>query len=247
MHSADRPSPAGLPPQRQADASPLPVATMLRVVRDVWNPIEMKVILTVAALGGMQRPVSETSLIADANLLTGVRGDGSSRSPIHRIAIAIDVAVARGVLLRLIDDDGEHWLLVSTDETLLSVRNGVRLEADASEDTASQQWNGTLHLDRPGIFGVYEQNIGLVTPLIADRLVEALQQYPERWIIDAIDEAVGYNKRSWRYIHRILENWSAEGRGNETNRRDSEGSGVREKHLRGKYAHLFERGRLPDL
>lgn len=220
---------------------------MLRVVRDVWNPIEMKVILTVAALGGMRQPVSETSLIADANLLTGVRGDGSSRSPIHRIAIAIDVAVARGVLLRLIDDDGEHWLLVSTDETLLSVRNGVRMQADATDDTASQQWNGTLHLDRPGIFGVYEQNIGLVTPLIADRLVEALQQYPERWIIDAIDEAVGYNKRSWRYIHRILENWSAEGRGNETNRRDSAGSVLREKHLRGKYAHLFERGRLPDL
>lgn len=227
----------------------LSAATLRRVVRDIWNPVEMKVVLTVAALGGLRMPVSETSLIGDADLLTGVRGDGSSRAPIYRIAVAIDVAVARGVLLRLIDEDGEHWLLVSTDETLLAVRNGLRMDpaAVSAGDTAAQRWSGTLHLERPGIFGVYEQNIGLVTPLIADRLVDALQHYPERWIIDAIEEAVAYNRRNWRYIQRILENWSAEGRGNETNRGDSAGSHVREKHLRGKYAHLFERGRLPDL
>lgn len=91
------------------------------------------------------------------------------------------------------------------------------------------------------MFALYEQNIGLVTPIIADRLVEALDLYPEQWVRDAIGEAVGYNKRSWRYIQRILQNWAAEGRGNEAHRGTATRDLDREKHLRGKYAGVFRR------
>jgi DnaD/phage-associated family protein len=94
---------------------------------------------------------------------------------------------------------------------------------------------------------MYEQNIGLVTPIIADRLVDALERYPETWIEDAIGESVNYNRRNWRYIQRILENWAAEGRNDEADRRGAQGDITREKHLHGKYSHLFRRGDLPDL
>src|SRR5829696_5026541 len=30
---------------------------------------------------------------------------------------------------------------------------------------------------------------------------------------DAIAEAVAYNRRSWRYVYRILQNWATTGRG----------------------------------
>jgi DnaD/phage-associated family protein len=59
---------------------------------------------------------------------------------------------------------------------------------------------------------LYEQNIGLLSPLIADHLVKAMERYPRDWIEDAIGEAVAYNRRSWRYIQRILQNWAATGR-----------------------------------
>jgi len=76
---------------------------------------------------------------------------------------------------------------------------------------------------------------------MADRLNEALNIYPEEWIRDAIGEAVSYNKRNWRYIQAILENWTREGRSDETNRRNHEEHLDPEKYLRGKYAALFRR------
>jgi DNA replication protein len=65
---------------------------------------------------------------------------------------------------------------------------------------------------RSNIFGLYEQNIGLLTPLLAEELKEAEAQYPWAWIEDAFREAVRANRRSWRYIARILERWAREGR-----------------------------------
>lgn len=67
-------------------------------------------------------------------------------------------------------------------------------------------------LPRPNIFALYEQNIGLLTPLLAEELKEAEAQYPWPWIEDAFREAVRSNRRSWRYIARILERWAREGR-----------------------------------
>ena len=69
--------------------------------------------------------------------------------------------------------------------------------------------------ERPNIFRRYEQNIGLLTPLIADQIVNAMERYPQDWIEDAIAEAVDYNRRSWRYIQRILDAWSTNGRGDD--------------------------------
>ena len=68
-------------------------------------------------------------------------------------------------------------------------------------------------VERPNIFAMYEDNIGIMSPMIAEELREAEQLYPEAWIEDAFREAVENNKRSWRYISRILERWSREGRG----------------------------------
>jgi len=66
---------------------------------------------------------------------------------------------------------------------------------------------------RPNIFVLYEDNVGTLTPIVADELRDAETVYPWAWIKDAFREAVNNNKRSWRYISRILERWSAEGRG----------------------------------
>ncbi|MFN0073361.1 MAG: DnaD domain-containing protein [Chloroflexota bacterium] len=66
---------------------------------------------------------------------------------------------------------------------------------------------------RPTVYALYEENIGLLTPLVAQELKEAELTYPAEWIEDAFREAVGYNKRNWRYIRRILENWGVNGRG----------------------------------
>ncbi|HQW50850.1 MAG TPA: DnaD domain protein [Tepidiformaceae bacterium] len=74
---------------------------------------------------------------------------------------------------------------------------------------------------RPGIFRLYEEHIGTITPMIGDRLAEAESTYPAEWIEDAFREAAELNIRNWRYIERILRTWTEEGRPDETAGRDS--------------------------
>lgn len=92
-------------------------------------------------------------------------------------------------------------------------------------------------LEQPNIFVLYEQNIGMLTPMIAEELREAEKLYPASWIEDAFKEAVSLNKRSWRYIARILERWASEGKDHGELGRDSK----KDKYIKGKYGHLVRR------
>ena len=77
-------------------------------------------------------------------------------------------------------------------------------------DQGREPWEAAP--ERPNIFALYEANIGMLSPMIADELREAEDLYPVAWIEDAFREAVSQNKRSWRYISRILERWDQEGK-----------------------------------
>ncbi|UCD21877.1 MAG: DnaD domain protein [Chloroflexota bacterium] len=90
------------------------------------------------------------------------------------------------------------------------------------------------------IFVLYEQNIGIITPMIAEELQEAEKLYPPGWIEEAFKEAVQLNKRSWRYIARILERWANEGKDSGEYKRDIKKDGP-DKYVKGKYGHLVQR------
>ncbi len=75
---------------------------------------------------------------------------------------------------------------------------------------------------RPNIFELYEDNIGLLSPLLADELRDAEGTYPLDWIEDAFRIAVAENKRNWRFIRVILERWATEGKDDGISRRDIE-------------------------
>ena len=72
--------------------------------------------------------------------------------------------------------------------------------------------NVQVQVERPNIFVLYEQNIGLLSPMIAEELKDAADQYPTEWIEAAFREAVQQNKRKWSYIRAILRHWETEGR-----------------------------------
>ena len=76
--------------------------------------------------------------------------------------------------------------------------------------------------ERPGVFRVYEENIGTITPIIGEKLLAAADLYPADWIEDAIREATELNRRNWRYIERVLEAWQLEGRDEVIGRRSFE-------------------------
>jgi DNA replication protein len=87
--------------------------------------------------------------------------------------------------------------------------------ANGKQTASKNNLNGRnvqVEIERPNIFVLYEQNIGLLSPLIADELKDAADRYPAEWIEAAFREAVQYNKRKWSYIRAILRRWETEGR-----------------------------------
>jgi len=57
----------------------------------------------------------------------------------------------------------------------------------------------------------YEDNIGMLTPMLAERIKKARDEYPEGWFAKAVQEAVTHNKRNLSYVEKILERWKVEG------------------------------------
>ena len=74
---------------------------------------------------------------------------------------------------------------------------------------------------RPNLFKLYEDNIGPLTPMVADLLQEDAREFPAEWFEDAIKEALSHNARKWSYVRAILKNWKENGR-EKTNEKDSQ-------------------------
>jgi DNA replication protein len=121
--------------------------------------------------------------------------------------------------------------------TIARIQSGEIVLPDLKYEAAVQP----IIIETSDIFTLYEQNIGMLTPLIADELKEAGKQYPEDWIKEAIKIGVSSNKRNWRYIARILEHWSTEGKDDGAYRGNNKKNEDPDKYFRGKYGHIVRR------
>jgi len=134
------------------------------------------------------------------------------------------------------DEETFHQSLsLAVDHGILKKHKNKQEEA---YEFASEAWRSLNQ--RENIFSLYEQNIGMITPMIAEELKEAERLYPEKWIKQAFKEAVMLNKHNWRYISRILEHWASEGKESGKYKRDSKESSP-DKYVKGKYGHLVQR------
>jgi DnaD/phage-associated family protein len=117
----------------------------------------------------------------------------------------LEKAVKRGSILKSEHEADEFYFL-----------NSPRGRA-AAEAFAKGQWRESARIlssppmERPNVFKLYEENIGPLTPLIADALKDAEESYSDEWIADAIGLAVKNNKRNWKYVEAILKRWKEEG------------------------------------
>ncbi len=94
--------------------------------------------------------------------------------------------------------------------------------------------------ERPTIYKLYESNIGLLTPMIADELKDIVKDFPREWIEDALREAVRANARKIKYIRAVLDRWKAEGKVRVTVQDQSEENG--KSYISGEYADFIEHG-----
>jgi DnaD/phage-associated family protein len=134
----------------------------------------------------------------------------------QEIKSGLEKAVRRGSLLKV------H---APRDAVVYFLLNSPRGRAGV-QAIESGKWNPAngvpaLPIQRPNIFKLYEENIGALTPLIADALKDAEQLYSDEWIADVIEIAVKNNKRNWKYCEAILKRWKEEGRHGQKNQRDA--------------------------
>jgi len=210
-------------PDGKQPYTPVPDLFFGELLPEIDHLGELKVTLFVFFLLSQQkgqRPcISGEELASAQRLLDGLASPAISSE--EALRDALERAVARRTLLRVTageDASQRDWYFVNSEKGRQAVDDllaGKWMPAESGEAVR-------LQVQRPNIFILYEQNIGPLTPLLAEELGEAEDTYPASWIEDAFREAVELNKRSWRYIQRILERWAAEGRTDETSRRGDE-------------------------
>jgi DNA replication protein len=119
---------------------------------------------------------------------------------------ALEKAVKRGSLLQVEKKPVSLYFLNSP-------RGRAAAEAVAKDrrDVTEIAVSPNPPPERPNIFKLYEENIGPLTPLIADALKDAEQTYPPEWVAEALEIAVKSNKRNWKYAEAILRRFKEEG------------------------------------
>jgi DNA replication protein len=189
------------------------VAPAIRSLEELQ--VSLAVFRTLDEAGGFSQPLPEKTILRDRALRGALRVEGSPRAPDTRIGKGLELALARGTLIRLVSTEGRRqatFYYLNTPENRSSVRLMESGQLAAPRTLWPDESPPQIVIDRPNAFRLYEQNIGPLTPLIADQISRAIEEYPDDWIEDALTEAVAYNRRSWRYVSRILENWQVAGR-----------------------------------
>jgi DNA replication protein len=224
-------------------ATVIPSSFFTEVLPGIEDEAELRVTLYLFyALGrrkGYPRFVTATELQALPPLAESLAPlDGEIADNLAR---GLELAIERGAFLSVsVERDGGsetlYFLNTPGDRRAAErVRAGMtglgRALPDRSEPPAPA---------RDNVFQLYEENIGPLTPLVAEELREAERLYPYEWMEEAMKEAALLNKRSWRYVSRILERWALEGRQIEKAGRDPAGDDT----IRARVIRRF--GRLAD-
>jgi DNA replication protein len=227
-------------PSGRLEFTPVPNVFFSALLSDITDIAELKTTLQVMAAlyrkKGYPRYVSFADLLQNVELMRGLEISeealrGSLKKAVERgtlLSLSAAADCSNGSVYFLNDDAGRRAVAKINDGELKLP--GIKAVAPVPVQAEVP----------PDIFTLYEQNIGMLTPMIADELRDAEKLYPPDWIRDAIKESVLHNKRNIKYIAKILENWSVEGRGDGTYQRDSQETGP-DRFVKGKYGHMVRR------
>jgi DnaD/phage-associated family protein len=233
----------GFPPR--PDVTPLPNIFFSEVLPRMESPAEIKVVMQVFFLlsrkKGYPRFISFEELRNDPVL---VKGLGSYSGDMREIiGNALEEAARHGILLHIpVDLEGkpdEAYFINNEAEkdTIAKIREGnlkiPQITIRKAEEVAAGQPSD--------IYNLYEQNIGILTPILAEELQEAEHRYPPEWIQEAFRIALRSNVRNWKYINGILKRWEREGKQDGKHVGDTRQERDPDKYHRGKYGHMVQR------
>ena len=149
---------------------------------------------------------------------------------VKEIRRGLGKAVERQTLLRAESEAGVFFFLHSP---------RGRLSAEAFIKGQVRPSSGSYVPNKSNVFKLYEENIGALTPLLADMLKEAEREYPGVWFEEAFEIAVSRNVRNWKYIEAILRRWKENGKDERRDPQDSIQDAKR--YTDGEFSEFFKR------
>ena len=193
----------------------LPAEFFSHVVPQIDNLAELKLTLfcfwAIWQAEGDFRYLTYNSLAINTEL----RHSLQTADPAADFHTLLDDALARAVQRKTLL---EARITPPSGPVTLYILNTEKGRLNAEQLAAGHYQEVTIHdiellPDRPNIFRLFEREIGqTITHMLAEDLKDAEQEFPHEWIVDAIKEAVAHNKRNWRYVRAILDNWQQKGR-----------------------------------
>ena len=164
---------------------PVPAPVLDSLLEQIDDLAELKCTLRAIAMlhvkKGHPRFVTLGELQADRTLARSLGQDGGSAA--QRIEQGMATAVRRGTMaVASMEQDGKLQQLFTLNTEVNREAMGKIAQGVTSVDAlpASEPWEEPA--DIPNVFALYEQNVGMLSPMIADALREAEALYPADWI-----------------------------------------------------------------
>jgi DnaD/phage-associated family protein len=181
------------------------------VLEKIDNLIELKVILRVIWYTQNKETTLITfdELLADRILYNSIKALKSDMPNHEVLTHALDLCIKTGTLLKIIDPSTKSPAYQLNTETNRRNTDQYKKISFKVELTPWETEDSEIN-----IYTLYEQNISTLTPIIAEKLKEAQENYPYTWIAEAFTESINNNKRNWSYISTILNRWETEGKNN---------------------------------
>jgi DNA replication protein len=217
--------------------TPVLTAFFTELLPNIDNLAELKLTLyafwALSKQHGDRPHLRRGQLLADSRLMAALQAPGQTEA--QALDDALERAAQRGTLLRAQIDGADDVFIFMNAPKGRAARRALQAGEWHPSGSGLQL---RLDQDRPNIYVLYEQNIGALTPMIAERLQDATKEYPSGWLEEAMRIAVANNVRKWRYVEAILEDWKTKGRDEREDRRDPEAT--RRRYLGGEYSEYIE-------
>ena len=203
---------AGGGPTRPVDVVPLPAALfgpLLERVTDLQTlRCALRAIFVLHRKQGRPSVVTARELAADP-----VLGLGGDEATAERELASLE---SHGLLLQApMDGGGAAYCLDTPANRRTLSATGAIGDGGRSKRDAVAPLDASAG-ERPNVFRIYEENIGVITPMAAELLKDMEAEYPPEWIAEAFGQAVLANARNLRYIEAVLRRWRDDGRGDGT-------------------------------
>jgi len=230
----------GFPPGELKFTS-IPDLFFARLLPLIDDLAELKIILHMLWLRQQvtKQAVSLAELQTDETLINGL--SVVADDPYDALASGLQKAIAHKALLQaqIEDEAGTHQIY------LLNSEGGRMMLEKLQTGSAGVVAVNEVDLvsprsQRPNIFELYEENIGLLTSILVDELKDAEATYPEEWIEDAFKIAVENNVRKWSYIRAVLERMATEGRQYETGKQPAQANTKKRWYTDEEFEYLFK-------